>query len=215
MGGEWEPCVLAHVPQFKYLGSMVEGGHRTNSEIEHRLALGRMALRRHHKFFRSGQASLHHKMQAYRMYGVSVVTQGFVGWHLSDSALRMLTHFDLTAQSSLSGWSREVMAGKRTFSLTTHIRTRRLEFLARTIALPPEALPRKMLIALHQHITHSTRNFNGTIFMDTPEPDHFGNIVALVGDSEKWAKWRKGRAWEGVETHTTNRPTRNRGPKGD
>ena len=87
------------------------------------------------------------------------------------------------------------MAGKRTFSLTTHIRTRRLEFLARTIALPLDALPRKMLLALHQHIARSTRNYGGTIFMDTPDPENFGELVALVGDKEKWAKWRKGRAW--------------------
>ena len=107
------------------------------------------------------------------------------------------------------------LVGGRTFSLTTHIRTRRLEFLARTIALPLDALPRKMLLALHQHIARSTRNYAGTIFMDTPDPENFGELVALVGDKEKWAKWRKGRAWARAETHTTDRPTRNRGPKGD
>ena len=31
--------------------------------------------------------------------------------------------------------------------------------------------------------------------MDTPDPENFGELVALVGDKEKWAKWRKGRAW--------------------
>ena len=44
-----------------------------------------------------------HKMQAYRMYGVLVVLQGFVGWHLSKTTLCTLTHFDLTAQVVISG----------------------------------------------------------------------------------------------------------------
>ena len=214
-GGEWEPCILAYVPQFKYLGSMVEGGHRTTSEIAHRLALGRTAMKAHGRFFRSTQASLAHKLQAYRVYGVSVVMQGFAGWHLSTEALRMLAHFDLGAQAKITGWDREIVARKCTFSLTSHIRVRRLELLARTLELPTTALPQRMLKALHQHIEQSdSQEYRGTIFMDVPRPADLEHTIALIADGERWAKWKAGKQWEqryGQKQTDIGRHTRSRG----
>ena len=144
--------------------------------------------------------------------------QGFTGWHLSLKALRMITHFDLTAQSIISGWDRDVMARKRTFSLTTHVRMRKLEFLARTIEMPTEALPRRMLQALHLHIAQGNpQGFNGTIFMDVPDPADFAHMVTLVQDGERWAKWKAGKQWPrekryGQTQRDTGRRTRSRGP---
>ena len=150
-----------------------------------------------------------------RVYGVSVVMQGFAGWHLSTEALRMLAHFDLGAQAKITGWDREIVARKCTFSLTSHIRVRRLELLARTLELPTTALPRRMLQALHQHIEQSdSQEYRGTIFMDVPRPADLEHTVALIADGERWAKWKAGKQWEqryGQKQTDIGRHTRSRG----
>ena len=123
------------------------------------------------------------------MYGVSVVSQGYAGWHLSHEALRTLEDFDMMAQAIMSGWPRDVIAHRRQFILTTHIRIRRLQFLAQLVRMPPTALPRQMLLALHAHLktrpTH-TRPYDGSIFMDIPDPTSMGGIISLVNDDVEW-----------------------------
>jgi len=188
---EWQPCALAHCAQFKYLGCMVEGGPRTLAEVTHRISQARIKLQVHWKFFQSKQISLRQKLLAYKTYGVSVVAHGYAGWHLSKEALRALEHFDLQMQSIITGWDRATIAHRRQFVLTVHLRIRRLRFLEQTLEMPPSALPRQMLLALHSHLKtrpSHTRPFRGTIFMDTPDPTDLGEIIATIRDRETWTQ---------------------------
>ena len=95
----------------------------------------------------------------------------------------------MMAQAIMSGWPRDVIAHRRQFILTTHIRIRRLQFLAQLVRMPPTALPRQMLLALHAHLktrpTH-TRPYDGSIFMDIPDPTSMGGIISLVNDEVGW-----------------------------
>ena len=86
VNGEWQDAVLATVSSFLYLGSMVQGGHRGTSEIEHRIDLGNAALHKHWKFWGNKRASLKHKLSSYRIYVTTVLMHGYESWHLDEKS---------------------------------------------------------------------------------------------------------------------------------
>ena len=190
-GETWVPCVLPHCTRFLYLGSMVEGGPRTLSEVSHRISQARIRMNAHWNFFRSGHISTAHKLIAYKTYGVSVVTHGYTGWHLDKKALASLEHFDVLTQSNITGGNWDEIAHNREFILTNHIRSRRLQYLERVFEMHHTALPYKMMLALHTHLraqSPTTRPWDGTIFMDLPNPNSLGAIEDLINDREKWCR---------------------------
>jgi len=105
--GEWVEGEISNVSRFVHLGSQVQGGVRGTSEIEHRIILGSMAIRKHQAFLGNAHTSFGSKLSAYKMYITSVVLHGFEGWHLGEEACRKLRGFDIRAQTRMNnrwGW---------------------------------------------------------------------------------------------------------------
>ena len=138
--GEWVEGEISNVSRFVHLGSRVQGGVRGTSEIEHRIILGSMAIRKHHAFLSNIHTSWETKLSAYRMYITSIVLHGYEGWHLGEEACRKLRGFDIRAQTRMSiargrAWDHARVARERSFDIVTHVRERRLKFLGNTLRL--------------------------------------------------------------------------------
>ena len=120
-----------------------------------------------------------------------MVTHGYTGWHLYKKALASLEHFDVLTQSNITGGDWDKVAHEREFILTNHIRSRRLQYLERVLEMHHISLPFKMLLALHTHLRAqppTTRPWDGTIFMDLPNPKSLGAIQDLINDRDKWCR---------------------------
>ena len=191
VNGEWQDAVLETVSSAMYLGSKVTGGKPTGSEVQHRVNLGNVALHKHWKFWGSKAASLNHKISAYKMYVTSVVLQGFEGWHLGSKERQILNGFDLRAQMTMTGWTHDIVAATREFSLVDYVRERRLVFLGNTLRLDSENLTFKVLEGYHEHLVSlpaAHMSLEGTIFMDAPTPRDFEALVAAAEHKESWTR---------------------------
>ena len=91
----------------------------------------------------------------------------------------------------MTGWTHDVVAATREFSLVDYVRERRLDFLGKTLRLDSENLTFKVLEGYHEHLVSlppAHMSFEGTIFADAPTPRDFEAMVAAAAVKESWTR---------------------------
>ena len=106
-----------------------------------------------------------------------------------------LNGFDIKAQAliNITGWDYEIVNRKRHFHLTAHLRSRRMNFLGKTLKLSisPTELAHSTLVAYHSHLASSAQGlaaFQGSIFADSPHPSNLNSLLEIAKDASRWRR---------------------------
>ena len=196
--GKWHEAVLENVASFIYLGSNVEGGRRTLSEIKHRLAIASVAFQKHRRTFSARQLTLNQKLDAYQMYVIETAINGHEGWSLDKAAIARLRSFNTSCMATITKKLHKDVARCPPLDIIPLVKARRATWLGHVLRMDKDEPPHQLLREIMRFNSTAAEidRITGTVLDEAPpgtspsgvhiHDGSFGELVEAAKDRKYW-----------------------------